>query len=204
MKRLAAVLLGMAMVAGACGGDSSTASTDVAPQGDSAQPPSTEGSGGTDTPTPPTATVTIGDETFTFSHDVVTNCRANVNGAFQALLLLVDENGDFTVRSDLDLTLLHEGTVPDSRTSDKVEVRLGHLDEDSSLNYTPGWSANEASAEQFGYPAGASQVDSYVIDGETASGTATFVDAESSSAFARGDTDTVESIEGTFTVTCGS
>lgn len=206
VKRLVAILIGMALVIAACGGDSSTASTEGAPAGDSSQPQSTEGSGASDTPTPPMATVTIGDETFTFSHEgfaASSNCRADDNGTFQALLLLVDQDGDLTVRSDLDLNLLHEGTDSGSRTSNKVFVRLGHLDEESNLDYTPGWSADAASAEQFGYPSGASQVDSYVIDGRTASGTATFVDAESSAAFLRGESDTVESVQGTFTVTCG-
>lgn len=210
-KRWAMALV-VIMVAAACGGDPSEVSqpTEAEPSTSAGEDPGGAQDGQlddpTDTPSAPVATVSIGDETFTFSHEgfaASSNCRPDDNGTFHALLLLVDENGDLTVRSDLDLTLLHEGTVPDANTKNSVRVRLGHLD-DGSLDYSPGWFADAASTEQFGYPPGASQVDSFVIDGNTATGTATFVDGESDAAFARGEVDSVESVQGTFTVTCSS
>lgn len=202
--RLTLLALVLTMIAAACGGGETTPSPapgDGAPETtarSSGTSPSGETDEGDEIPLP-VGSVTIGNETFNFSGF---NCRPNHNGTFQALLLLVDENGELTSRSDLDVVLIRDDAPADVTETDSIRVRLGHLDEDFSLDYTPGWFASAESAEQFGYPAGASQVDSVVIDGNTASGTATFIDGESDSAFARGELDSVESVQGTFTVTC--
>ena len=151
----------------------------------------------------PRAEVTIAGETYRFAEEgfaASSNCRPNHDGVFVALLRLELESGELTARSDLDLELSHDG--PGAEVN-KVTVRLSHLDETSSLDYTPGWYADaDWAANVSGLPAGVSQVDSYTIDGNTVSGTATFVDRKSDAAFLRGEIDSVESTQGTFTVTC--
>ena len=57
--------------------------------------------------------------------------------------------------------------------------------------------ANQEKAELNGIPAGSSQVDSYEIDGDTITGTATFYEVNSS----YGDGDLIVE-QGTFEVTC--
>lgn len=210
-NELQVILLALALAASACGGGAEPGSSDPSGGSDTTLAASGEGtttappdSSGDDAVELPVGTVTIGSETYEFSQEPIAaslNCRPNANGTFTALLRLVNENGELISRSDLDLTLIHEDAEGDEEETSFVRVRLGHLD-DGSLDYTPGWSADAASAERFGYPAGASQVDSYTIDGTTVTGTATFIDGESDAAFARGEVDTVESVQGTFTVTC--
>lgn len=159
---------------------------------------------GTDSESVPHAEVTIGGETYVFQHEgfgASFNCRPNdPAGVFRALLLLVDESGELTSRSDLDLALSHDGAGAEENS---IRLRLAHLDEAGTLNYTPGWYADADYAENStGLEPGTSQVDSYVIDGNSVSGTATFVDNESDAAFFRGEVDSVEPVQGTFTVTC--
>jgi len=156
------------------------------------------------------ATVTIGGETINFRAEGIyatANCRPARDGLFRALLDPVDQNGEplpNVGRNELDLVLLHEGTDPDQvGESNYVAVYLAS-DDPSNLNYTTGWTADAEDAERWGYDPALSQVNSYTIDGETASGTATFVTNESSAAFLRGDADTVESVQGIFSVNCRS
>ncbi len=207
--RLVAVVLSLVLVASACsGGDDGSApdaedvpTADTAGGDDSAPDNSADG-----TDSVPQAEVTIGDETYRFAEEgfaASSNCTPNRLGAFRALLRLVDESGELTARSDLDLVLVHDPSSTDRPESDSIRLRLGHLEDALDLNFTPGWYADAAHAEEStGLEPGTSQVDSYVIDGNTVSGTATFVDVESDTAFFRGEIDSVESVDGTFTVTC--
>ena len=214
LRKLIVAITLPALVLAACGGSGTgtpttrAASAGVPTTADSGLTGDNQGPGTTGAPGDsqnPRATVTIGAETFTFSHQGVaasSNCRPNDNGAFRALLLLVGDDGELTVRSDLDLVLFHDQTGTDGSESSSISVRLGHLDDGGSS--VPGWYANAGRADRTGLPAGTAQVDSYVIDGNSVSGTATFVDSVSDTAFFRGRIDSVESVQGSFVVTCGS
>lgn len=207
--RLAVVVIAIVLVGAACSGDddgsaaeaeevltADTAGSDDSPTDNSAD----------NTDSTPQAEVTIGDETYRFSQQgfaASSNCTPNRNGAFRALLVIVDQDGELNVRSDLDLVLVHDASSTDRPENDSIYLRLGHLEDTLDVDFTPGWSADAEYAEgTLDLEPGTSQVDSYVIDGNTVSGTATFVDAESSTAILRGEIDSVESVEGTFTVTC--
>jgi hypothetical protein len=152
----------------------------------------------------PRAEITIGGETYIFERRGIgasSSCGADINGTYTARLTLVDESGQLISRSQLELELSHDGVGAPGNT---ISLRLGHLDEAGDLPYTPGWYADADRAEDStGLEPGTSQVDSYVIDGNSVSGSATFVDYESDAAFFRGEIDSVESVQGTFTVTCG-
>lgn len=196
LSRAATTLaLVIALVVSACsgGGDSSSDAPDP-----------TTGDSSESTDAPPRAAVTIEGETYTFSEEgfgATFNCNPNNNGNFEALLRLVDENDEVIPLTELRLVLANEGSDPDGEDN-AIFIGFSHLDESSNLNYTPGWSANVETAERDGWPPGSSQISSYAIDGETASGTATFVTNESANDFARGDSDTVASVQGSFAVAC--
>jgi hypothetical protein len=153
----------------------------------------------------PRAEITIGGETYVFERRGIgasSSCGPNINGTYIARLTLVDESGQLNSRSQLELELSHDGV---GAQGNKISLRLGHLDEARDLPYTPGWYADADRAENStGLEPGTSQVDSFVIDGDSVSGSATFVDTESDAAFFRGEIDSVESVQGTFTVRCGT
>jgi hypothetical protein len=209
-SRVVAFCIASGLVAAACGGTSDERA--VSPGRSGVAPTSAAGTavaGASNEATPdgasnPRAEITIAGETFAFEErglGASSNCNPNNNGTYIARLRLVDESGELTSRSDLDVELSHDGAAAQGN---RITLRLGHLDETASLPYTPGWYADADHAEnRTGLGPGTSQVDSYSIDGSSVSGTATFVDNESDSAFFRGEIDSVESVPGTFTVTCG-
>jgi hypothetical protein len=213
---LASVILAFALVAAACGGASDAPAASVGASGVS--PTSAAGTPAAGTPAAgssaastsagesnPRAEVSISGSTFVFEQrgpGAASSCGPDINGTFIARLRLVDESGQLTSRSGLELDLSHDGV---GAPGNRIVVRLGHLDEAGDLPYTPGWYADADQAEgSTGLDPGTSQVDSYVIDGDSVSGTATFVDFESDAAFFRGEIDAVESVPGTFMVTCGT
>ena len=157
-------------------GAAETTAPTEASEGDS------EGSG------PSMATVTIGDETYSFSTEgaVVAQCLTDLFGIFSVQLPEVDGDGGVAI------VALREGTDPETVGEvNSIEVEVG--DET--------WVADEADGifDQFEQlEPGMSQVDSVEIDGRTVSGTATFV--RQNSLFGGGD---VETATGTFEATCG-
>ena len=193
----------MALVAGACGGDDGDATGgDGAPAATSA--PSTTDDGSDDPPAtqppepdddasggegPSTATVTIGDETYTFSSDgaIVAQCLPDLFGIFSVGLPMA-EGGDGT----LSLIALHEGTDPEVvEQTNVLAVTIGDID----------WVADPEDLRIVDNPAvaaGQTQIDSVEVDGNTVRGTASFVG--SSTVFSA---DFVEFATGTFEATCG-
>ena len=137
---------------------------------------------------PSMATVTIGNETYTFSTEgaVVAQCLTDLFGIFS--VQLPEVNGDGGVA----IVALREGTDPETVGEvNSVEVDVG--DET--------WVADEADDmfEQFDQlEPGMSQVDEVEIEGRTVRGTATFF--RQNSLFGGGD---VETATGTFEATCG-
>jgi hypothetical protein len=212
MRRAVVLLLSLMVITG-CGGNPGTDSTDtkVATVESLSETVGTDGAGtqvgGTSSDGEPIAeaTVTIGAETLTFREKgfrATANCRANDNGTFRALLGLVDEAGENLQPSELDLNLVHDSAAGGGGGDNSIGISLRHLD-DGSLSIIPGWYAGADRAEKTGLPPAISQVDSFVIDGNSVSGTATFVDTESDVAFFRGEVDSVDSVQGTFSVVCG-
>ncbi len=210
MARVPATLVALMLLVAACGG---TASSDREEGADQTQPPATQAAaddGGADATTPPpapapdtgdadegsgpsTATVTLGDQTYTFSSEgaVAAQCLTDMFGLVSVQLPMVDDSGA-PADGRVEIIVLHEDTDPDVVGEvNAVEVAVG--DED--------WVADEASM-MFEQSAlllpGMSQVDSVEIDGRTVRGTATFF--RQLSLFGGGQVDTVT---GTFEATCG-
>lgn len=205
-------MLGALMLAvAACGGGSNDGAT-----GDNGDQPApteagntqpTDADGGSDDTTPPagdvgsdsegsgpsTASVTLGDETYTFSTEdgPIAQCLTDLYGVFSVQLPGVD--------GGIQIAVLHEGTDP-AEIDQLNEVRVSVGDED--------WVADE-SDEEFGLfdtyeqlKPGMSQVDSVEIDGRTVRGTATFVRLLSLQPLQPDQVD-VEIVTGTFEATCG-
>lgn len=209
MRRSLGLVLAIGMLATACGGEADeaadgqsaedasastqadaaddaasneTTTTAPAVEGDAAD----DGGGGSG---PSTATVTIGDETYSFTSEgaVVAQCLTDLFGIFSVQLPMAD-GGDGTIG----IVALHPDTDPDVVGEvNAVTVSVG--DED--------WVADEESllfdsSDQL--EAGMSQVDSVEVDGSTVRGTATFL--RQLSVFSGGE---VETVTGSFEATCG-
>lgn len=209
MRRLIPLVMATLLVVAACGGDSGSADGDGesspttgASQTDTTQtsaedddedestPPTEADPGGDDSEGsgPSTATVTLGDETFSFSTEgaVVAQCLTDLFGIFSVQLPKADGAGTVAIVG------LREGTDPET-VGEVNSVRLDVGDET--------WVADEADDlfDQFDQlEPGMSQVDSLEIDGRTVRGTATFF--RLNSLFGGGD---VETLTGTFEATCG-
>ncbi len=205
MRRWLAMVAVVALVAAGCGGGSSDGADDdgrgaVA----TTQPASDDGGSDETTPTTPasgddggadegtgpsTATVTLGDQTYSFSSEgaFVAQCLTALFGIFAVQLPLVD-GGD----GNIGIVALYPDTDPEVvEQVNGVRVAIG--DED--------WVADEddlmfQSSDKL--EEGMSQVDSVEINGNTVRGTATFF--RQLSLFSDGE---VETITGTFEATCG-
>lgn len=150
-------------------------------------------SGGSEGSGPSTATVTLGDETYSFSSEgaVVAQCLTDFFGVFLVQLTAVDDTGA-PGGGSVAIVALHEGTDP-ATVEEVNSVQLDIGDET--------WVADEADMmfEQSDLlEPGMGQVDSVEIDGSTVRGAATFFSQES--LFAGGE---VETMTGTFEATCG-
>ena len=198
MKRLI-VLATLGLLFAACGGDTSegdSPDTTAAPTADTTTAPASDDEPAASTTVPPddgedstsvegvgVGTVTIGDETFEFGDlgQPGLQCDPEAFGVgFLAALQSTDGND-----GTLSVGIPFPGEEETAGIMPQLLVSIGDLD----------WMANEElAAEQ--EITGSSQVDSYEIDGNTISGTATF--AERNSQFS-GDL-VVET--GTFEVTC--
>ena len=134
-----------------------------------------------------TAVVTIGDQRYEFdvTPGAVQRCDPNFFGAFWALGKDADGNG-------IDLLIPPEG---DPNFEDAPYVNVG----DKALDLE--WVAN-ADHEMAGVDPGESQVDSSTVDGTHLTGTATFVDLNTTYAFQGGVGDKPEPVTGTFEVLC--
>lgn len=153
------------------------------------QAPATTAPAGTDAPEEPTgdgsalaanmAVVTIGDQTYEFDAEqsIVGRCDPDFFGAFWVIAGMADGSP-----GGLEMLIVPEGTSHDETS--KVKVNLKDSEERD-------WRADEDGGE--GTPEGQSRVESFTIDGNTVSGTASFVDIY------KGDDATAE---GTFTATC--
>ncbi len=214
MQRWMAMTAAMLMVVAACGGDSDEGTVDGGGQSDATQaattqpasdngsdetapPPSDDtddgdGGGGDEATGPSTATVTLGDTTYSFSSEgaMVAQCLTDLFGIFSIQLPMVDDTGA-QADGNIAIVALHEGTDPDEVGEvNSVELSVGDDD----------WVADEADMMFEASDAlepGMSQVDSVEIDGRTVRGTATF--------FRQGSvfTGEVETMTGSFEATCG-
>lgn len=213
ITRLPLVAL-LTLVLAACGGNADeSASSSAAPtEGSSGAEQSDDPSDGSDAPadqvTAPdsgdieeffdtaggAATVTIGDETWEFElvADVpIAVCDADFFGGFVALLM--SAGADMANPMDLMDVKLPGGDFMDPPT---LTVNLGAS---GGLE----WIADETIYEQNAdLPAGLG-VTAFSVDGNTASGTASFFEQESLFQFGAGTGDLVTA-DGSFTVTCAS
>lgn len=209
--RMAPALVVLVLLAAACSSGDDTGAPE-SPDA-SAEATTTTGASG-DTPSDDSssggesvsrAEVIVDGETYVFQDEgflASTNCRPNDFGAFHALISYVDENEEPLERSELRAEFIRDDADDDSGLDNEIFITFGYLDVNFDMNFIPGWSASAALAEQYGH--GVGQVDSYQIDGNVVSGTATFISSEQESAFLRGDAATVDGVEGSFTITCSS
>jgi len=159
-----------------------TLSTDGGPSEESTDDPSPEeepdDSGSA--PAENMATVTIGDKTYEFDAEahLVGRCDPNFFGAFWVIAAPADGS-----TGNLEMLIVPEGDTSHDETS-KIKVGVEDIDGRD-------WRADEDGGE--GTPAGESGVVSATMEGNTVSGTASFVDVYA------GDGATAE---GTFQVTC--
>lgn len=199
IRQMTAFVLAFALVFASCGG------------GDDGSEPTTTAAGGSETTTtaldtteapaattappetePPSddgetpsgdankATVTVGDTTYEFDVEasIVGRCDPDFFGAFWVIAAATDgTNGS------LEMFIIPEGNTNHDETS-KIKVNAKDSDERD-------WRADADGGE--GTPEGESSVDSFEIDGNTVTGTASFVDIYA------GDGATAQ---GTFTATC--
>lgn len=218
MKRLFALVTVLVLLLAACGGDTTETDDGGEDNVETTQPATTEPAGndddGSDDTVPPSdddgdtgesdddsgdpgepganmATVTIGDTTWEFDADpegTITDCDPDFFGAFWVI-------GEAEDGSGLNLLLPPEG---DPNFEDPPNVRV--TDQSSEAD----WTADETLIETYpdALAEGDSQVDSYTVDGNTASGTATFVDENQIFAVLGGSLDAVEPVTGTFEVSC--
>ncbi|MGB8362603.1 MAG: hypothetical protein WCE80_14490 [Acidimicrobiia bacterium] len=209
MRRVLTLSLVMLLLVAACGGGSGDEGTDE---------PATEGNGGQtaatdadtddsgETPTTATSsaadsddqgsgadvsvgTVTVAGETYHFADTGFPGLQcmpSSFNVAFLAALRQVDENGG-ELDGSLSVGIPFKGKEETAGIMPELDASVGDLE----------WIANPEHADLNGIPVGSSQVDSYEIDGDTITGTATFYEENSS----YGDGDLVVE-QGTFEVTC--
>jgi hypothetical protein len=210
--RLLALVLGMVLLVAACGGESGdetsdtsdddSASTTVAPEpeddtdsGDEPATTTTTGSpdneGGDSTGGDvSTGSATVAGETYEFLDTGFPGlqCEPSSFGvAFIAGLQSAEENNG--VIGSITVGIPFPGQEETAGILPAVTVSDGETE----------WIADPEHAELNGIPAGSSQVDSFEIDGNSISGTATFYEEDSSFTGNEGDL-VVE--QGSFEVTC--
>jgi len=202
VRRLFVLGAAMALVLAACGGSSGDGAdgTGTPDQTQATQPepePSGTGNGdgdgdaGTEGEGPSTATVTIGADTYHFSSEgaVVAQCLPDLYGTMSVQLPLVDENGE-PGEGSIKIFALLEGTDPaEVEQINVVHMTIGDVD----------WVADPEDLRIAGNAEleGKSQVDSVEVNGNTVTGTATFIGSQS--LFGPDS----EMATGTFEATCG-
>ena len=201
----------LAVVLAACGGSSGTATTGAGgeagtPGGDGAvttavpQPVGSEAeplAGEDEAPAPSgdtvnTGSVTIDDTTWEFdaTPGALKRCDPDFFGAFWVIGESPDGDG---------VTILLPPTDdPNFEDPPSVRVKVN----DGGPDFTADPSILETGDYDTVISEGDSQVDSYTVDGNTASGTATFVDEQAIFAALGGAADDPEPVRGSFEVTC--
>lgn len=182
---------------------------DTTPDDESDEVGADETEDSSDSPGSHLAVVTIGDRTFEFTtvgHSAEM-CNPIVFGGFQVGLFIPDENG----------VSLAEGADPasgglgivlpgddweDEGVDDVARVVVNLWGEDGEGDEE--WIASKSEYERIPELADGnrSQVDSYTVEGNTASGTATFYERNSYFAVTGGSADEITVEQGTFEVTC--
>jgi hypothetical protein len=146
------------------------------------------------------ASATIDGVTYTFGDTdfPAQQCSPDFFGVFFAVLYMVDDQGNPNIEGgNINLALLHEDADP-AELDQWPEVNVSIQDPDLE------WIAAERGSEGISIEPGISQVDSYTIDGNTASGTASFYERNSYWAVAGGQAEELVTATGTFEVTCGN
>ncbi len=209
MKKLV-LMVAMVLVAAACGGGEAGSDDTPADDGSSVttaagspetSAPETGDDGESTDPAPSDlsgigeGTVTLNGETYLFGEAgfPALQCEPDMFGVFFVVLQQVDASGGEVPGGLLALTLLLEGTDPAVVGQDNT-ARLTIGGED--------WIAEPEDIAERGLDPGTSQVDSYAIDGNSVSGTATLYEEESYYATTGGSTDPIVTAQGTFEVTC--
>jgi hypothetical protein len=215
-KLLVAGLAGISVLA-ACGGSDEVGGTvdGAAPQ--ATQPAADAAAPSTTTTAPPTTSgdassgvangqpvassgaenivlVTIGDTTYEFdaSPGTISDCNPDFFGAFFV-------NGASADGDSVSL-LLPPPDDPNFEDPPSLRVKVN----DGGADYTADPSILENGNYADVIDEGDSQVDSFTLDGNTASGTATFIDEQQIFAALGGTADDPEPIQGTFEVTCAA
>ncbi len=190
MRRVHTLSLVTLLVLAACGGGSGDEGTGEPQSGGNGDQATTTLAGGDDgqtsTTTAPDAggddqgsgvdasvgTVTVAGETYHYADTGFPGLQcmpSSFNVAFLAALRQVDESGG-ELEGSLVVGIPFKGEEETAGILPELSASAGDLE----------WVANEAKAELNGIPAGSSQVDSYEIDGDTITGTATFYEVNSS------------------------
>ncbi len=193
--RTAAIALILAMITASCGGSAEETTTTAAEPATGAVPTTVAGPTDTTVAAPDaettttggevsvesSATVTIGDETWEFAPTGFMTERCDT-----------DFFGGFWVLFTTGVTILLPGENWEAQGVDQtpnVQIKL----EDEGVE----WVADPDTSLP-GVVAGQSQIDSFEFDGNRASGTATFVEANAAYA------GTVQPVSGTFEAVCAS
>lgn len=142
------------------------------------------------------AIVTIGTETY----------EADMSGSLAACIALggavggvgqIIEPGSGTI----DMTIPPEDWESSSEDWDPPSIRVDLGEDDNGVPID--WRAGGEIVESFPDLVGKSQVDSFSVDGSTATGTATFIDFFQVQLAGSGQVDDPEPVEGTFEINCG-
>jgi hypothetical protein len=201
-RKLVGLFVVLALVAAACGGGDES-STDPTSAPTSAPSDSENNTPTTGATTPPpedggseaqgdnTAVVTIGTNRYEFDMTPgnVQRCDPDFFGAFWGIGVSSDGG-----EASLNLLLPPEG---DPNFEDPPSVTVNDQANDLDWQADPEFVASYAQLEGI-----AIQVDSWTIDGNTASGAATFLDANAAYAFVGGTADAPELVQGTFEISC--
>ena len=138
--------------------------------------------------------VTVGDTTFEFdaTPGTITSCDADFFGAF--FVNGASEDGDSVS------LLLPPPDDPNFEDPPSVRIKVNNGGADFTADSSILENGNYAEV----ISEGDTQVDSFTVDGNTASGTATFIDEQQIFAALGGTGDDPEPVRGSFEVTCGT
>jgi len=209
MRRVTLLLVFMLLAVSACGGSSGSERNDTTDQnspgetGDEQVTVTTdaEGNANDDTPGPTSsvsvpgqATLTLNGTTHQFGGDVpgMSFCEPSMAGAnYFANLPMLDESGEVIgelsgLQVFLPLDTQDFGEPPHAMFIDGEEA----------------WLADPQEIDLGGLDPNTSQIDDYTIDGNMASGTATFFERQSWTDWSTGNADSYLVAQGTFEVTC--
>ena len=143
------------------------------------------------------AVVTVGDQTYEADLTGSLTVCISMGGALAASGPIDGIDGG---RIDIDIPPEdYETSSDDGWEPPSVQVDLGEDDNGVPI----GWTAGPVVAEFYPDFAGVSQVDSFSVDGASASGTATFIDDFQIMLFNGGQAEEPQPVQGSFEVSCG-